>query len=201
MLWIGLTGGIATGKSTASKILRDELGIPVIDADEIVHKLMKPGTIAFKEIQQYFGQDVLSQDGTIDRLKLGRLVFSDVQLRKVLESIIHPKVQERVQNFKQEQIRKGCQVAIYDVPLLFENQLVGQFDGVLLIACGESVQLDRLMRRNHLNHEDAALRVRSQIPIAEKRSLSTWVIENDSDIESLRMKINQWYSRFISSTN
>ena len=153
-MWIGLTGGIATGKSAAAAILR-EMSIPVIDADVLAHQELQPGSESFQSIVQEFGSRILSQDGTICRQELAMLIFSNENERVKLEAIIHPKVQEKVKHFREKQIFMGTEIAVYDVPLLFEKNLESQFDGVLLIDCEDQIQLDRLMTSNGLSVTEA----------------------------------------------
>lgn len=193
MLWIGLTGGIATGKSTAAGVLRN-LGIPVIDADVLAHEELQPGCESFTEIVQEFGQEVLLQNGTINRNELARIVFSDEMRRIKLEQIIHPKVQSKVRSFKLQQEQAGQLIAIYDVPLLFEKKLESQFDGVLLIDCNEKLQVERLIQRNQITIDEARLRLAAQLDMKLKRQKANWVIENNLTKDDLKKQITIWLS-------
>ncbi len=198
MLWIGLTGGIATGKSAAAAILR-EMSIPVIDADVLAHQELQPGSESFQSIVQEFGSRILSQDGTICRQELAMLIFSNENERVKLEAIIHPKVQEKVKHFREKQIFMGTEIAVYDVPLLFEKNLESQFDGVLLIDCEDQIQLDRLMTRNGLSVTEAKLRMAVQMDMNMKRVRATWVIENNSTRDELKIVLQQWLQNLLQS--
>lgn len=193
-MWIGLTGGIATGKSTAAKILKD-LGVPVVDADALAHDELNPGSESYLKIVQYFGEVILHQNGTILREELARIIFNDPQARLQLEAIIHPKVQEKVKKFRKEQQSRGQLLAVYDVPLLFEKKLESQFDGVLLIDCEEHVQLERLKQRNQLTTEQAQLRMNAQLDMQEKRNKARWIIDNNSSRKELEKQLNDWLQR------
>ena len=140
MQWIGLTGGIATGKSTAAEILR-KLGYPVIDADAVSRQAVGPGTMGLQEVVRTFGQDVLLADGSLDRKKMATAVFDNPQLREKLEIILHPLIQAEVARQRQELEKNGHQLAIYDVPLLFEKNLDNQFDQIILVYAPEAVQM------------------------------------------------------------
>ncbi len=185
MKWIGLTGGIATGKSSAAAIIRG-LGYTVIDADELAKLAVQKGSEPLTKITQAFGQDLLLSNGELDRSKMGQLIFADPVKREKLESIIHPWIRNEVLKRKKELEDLGnVDLAFYDVPLLFEKNMRGGFDFVALVYCSESLQLARLMQRNSLSASDARLRIASQISIEEKKSQADFIIENSGTISDL----------------
>ena len=197
MLIVGLTGGIATGKSTVSDLLREKHGIPIIDADVLARKAVEPGTHAFKKIIKTFGEDLITRDesGTItglDRAELGKRVFSgDEVARKKLNSIVHPAVRMlMLRCILREWLLKGRSVVILDVPLLFESRF-DRFCGITVVVSTQpDLQLKRLLQRNaHLSEDDAKGRVASQWDIEDKKKLADVVIENDSTKEELERRV------------
>lgn len=195
MLWIGLTGGIATGKSTVSKILT-ELGHAVVDADQIAHQAFVPGTPTYEKVVATFGMSCLDEQGRVDRQKLGELVFSDPKQLSTLEAIVHPFVQAKVADLRCQYKDRGHKLAFYDVPLLFEKSLQEQFDQTLLVYCPEETQVSRMKQRDALSDREIEQRLRAQIPIDEKKALATEVIDNSADLRSLRENILSYLSRF-----
>ena len=133
MKWTGLTGGIATGKSTAKKLI-ESLGIPVVDADQISHKLSEVGAAGYTQIVSHFGHSILNSDLTINRKKLGKIIFSDSSLKLKLESILHPLVQTEVRVQRETHRLNGAKLCFYDVPLLFEKKLWSDFDATVLMS-------------------------------------------------------------------
>lgn len=188
MKWIGLTGGIATGKSTAKKILQ-QLGHPVIDADLITHEISKPGEIGFNEIVKHFSRDILTSDGLLDRKKLGEIIFRNESERLRLESILHPLIQIEVQQQRQVFESQGNKLCFYDVPLLFEKKLQNQFFSTVFIWCDYETQLARLIARSSLTPEQAISRIRSQLSLVEKIPLANHCLDNSTTVESLKLQI------------
>jgi len=188
MKWIGLTGSIATGKSTATQILKD-MNYPVLDADEVARLVVRPGTTGLKEVLQTFGQDLLLANGELDRGKLGTLVFTDpLQLRK-LEAILHPRIRTYVQEEKRRLEAQGVRFAFYDVPLLFEKNMDDQFDAIILISAGEQTQIQRLRASRNMTEGQARKIISLQLPLAEKKKRADFVIQNESQIADLRLEI------------
>jgi len=185
---IGLTGSIATGKSTVAKMI-EEMNIPVIDADKIAREVVEPGENAYEQIVEYFGKDILFPDGTLNRKKLGSIVFQDEEKRNVLNSIVHPVIRERMDERKEEYLAKGCKTVVLDIPLLFEGNRQNEFDKVLLVAVSEETQLKRLLERDKMGKEDALNRIRSQMPIKDKIPLADAVIYNDGTMEETRAQL------------
>lgn len=190
MKWIGLTGGIATGKSTVTSLLRT-LGYAVIDADEVAHAVTAQGTDAVMDIVKAFGPQVQNPDGSLDRKMLARIVFGHADQIKKLEKIVHPLIVERVANERRKLEEAGTAVAFYDVPLLFEKKLESNFDAVVLVWAEESQQRARLASRNQLSESEVEARLKSQMPIAEKKSKSHHIIDNSKDLTYLRNEVDR----------
>lgn len=199
MKWIGLTGGIATGKSTVTGLIESR-GYKVIDADRISHELTQLAQPGYVQILSHFGNDILDASLRIDRKKLGQIIFSSSDQKKVLESILHPLIQERVQELKEEYEAHGASVLFYDVPLLFENDLVAQFDSVLMVWCQEDIQLERLMKRNNLTQQEAQARMRAQMPMTEKIKKATYCIDNSGSEFELIMAVDVFLQQLTGRT-
>lgn len=189
MKWIGLTGGIATGKSTVTGLIESR-GYVVIDADHISHELTRLAEPGYNQIVSHFGNDILDTSLRIDRKKLGQIIFSSPEQKKALEGILHPLIQERVQELKEHHQARGASVLFYDVPLLFENNLASQFDAVLMVWCQEEIQLQRLMKRNNLTQAEAEARMNAQMPMTEKIRKSTYCIDNSGSEFELIMAVD-----------
>lgn len=172
----GLTGGIATGKSTVTQLFR-ERGVPVIDADEVAREVVEPGQPALAAIAARF-PGVLAPDGQLDRAKLGERIFGNAGERAALNAIIHPRIAQRALEQTQALAAAGHPFAIYDAPLLIENKLHEAMNGVVLVVVPEPVQLQRLMARNGLDEAQARARIASQLPLDAKRPFATWLIDN-----------------------
>ncbi|MED3571329.1 dephospho-CoA kinase [Cytobacillus praedii] len=185
---VGLTGGIASGKSTVSSILIEK-GITVIDADIEARLAVENGEEAYYEIVRQFGDEVLLTDGSIDRGKLGSIIFHNQEKRLMLNNIVHPAVRKRMIEKKEMAIDNGKRLIIMDIPLLFESKLTFLVDKTLLVYVDETVQLDRLMERNQLSKEDAIARIRSQMPLKEKIHLADAVINNNGTIEETKKQL------------
>ncbi|KAB2442960.1 dephospho-CoA kinase [Bacillus luti] len=185
---IGLTGGIASGKSTVSEMFR-ELSIPVIDADVIAREVVEQGKPAYNKIVEAFGTEVLQQDGELDRPKLGSIVFYNEENRLQLNKIVHPAVREEMNTQKEMYIKKGVQAVVLDIPLLFEGKLTSLVDRVLVVAVTPNTQLDRLMKRNNFSEEEATARIQSQMPLEEKVKNADEVINNDGTIMGTKTQL------------
>jgi len=180
----GLTGGIATGKSTVSKILK-EAGAVIVDADLIAHEVVEKGTPAWKRIRDEFGDQILLDDEEIDRDKLGDIVFNDSEKKELLNGIVHPavfhEIGERIKKIEQD---SPDAVVILDVPLLIEAGMQDGFTDVILVYIPEEMQVKRLMKRDNFSEQDALARIRSQMPIDEKKNIVDIVIDNSDDLEN-----------------
>jgi dephospho-CoA kinase len=183
MKWIGLTGGIATGKSTVARLIESR-GFPIIDADQISHEITQFGNEGYTQIVDHFGSSVLNEQLRIDRKKLGQLIFNSPEAKNQLESIMHPLIQAEVAELKKAYEVKRIPVLFYDVPLLFENKIQSQFDAILVVWCQRETQLNRLMLRNNLSKTEAQSRIQAQLPLADKIFGASYCIDNSgSDYE------------------
>ncbi|UDI78060.1 dephospho-CoA kinase [Staphylococcus taiwanensis] len=186
---IGLTGGIATGKSTVSELLT-AFGFKVVDADIAARKAVEKGSKGLEQVKAQFGEEAITQDGEMDRKYMGELVFNHPEKRLELNEIVHPIVREIMESEKQMYLNEGYNV-IMDIPLLFENDLQDTVDEVWLVYTSESIQIDRLMERNDLSIEDAKARVYSQISIDKKSRMADHVIDNLGDKLELKQNLEK----------
>ena len=181
-LKVGLTGGIACGKSKVGRIL-GELGVVVIDADDLAHELMAPGTDVYRRIRARFGREILKESGEIDRGQLGRIVFSDAQARKALNALVHPAVIKLWKKRAGEALKRRPQVVVI-VPLLFEVGEEKSLDAVICVAASRAVVMRRLRNRK-LSRTDSLQRIRAQMPLCGKIRKSDYVIWNNGTIREL----------------
>lgn len=191
MLWIGLTGGIASGKSTVSDLLRAR-GFPIVDADQLVRELSQVGMPALSEIRDAFGPTVFAKDGSLDRKHLGELVFKNPDKRRELEKILHPKVRQLAFDRRQSLAAAGIKAAFYDVPLLFEQNMQAMFDRTVVVHCRRELQLQRIMQRNGISQEEAELRLNAQLPLNEKARIADDVIENGGTMKDLEQAVERY---------
>ncbi len=188
MYRIGLTGGIASGKSTVSSILI-ELGAFLIDADKIARLVVQPFQPAWQDIVKQFGQQVLHTDQTIDRDKLGNIIFKDTSMRALLDDITHPRIKQEVIKQAQEAEERGYAVVVFDIPLLIEVKWLDIVDAVWLVYVDESTQLIRLMQRNGYTYSQAQERIRAQMSLTEKLAYADVVIDNNQDVANTRQQV------------
>jgi len=196
--WVGLTGGIATGKSTVAQLLREH-GLPVVDADELARQVVTPGALGLRQVVDRFGTKVLSPDQTLNRQALGQIVFQDQKARNDLEAILHPLIQQRRASERRRLEDEGQDLAFYDVPLLFEKNLQDEFDFTVLVYAPLDLQGARLAERDGLSEHDIDLRIRSQLPIDEKRALADYVISNTGDLAHLKAQVDRLLEKLQSS--
>jgi dephospho-CoA kinase len=189
-LVVGLTGGIASGKSTVSNMLKEK-NITVIDADIEARLAVQQGEPAFIRIIESFGSEILLPDGEIDRQKLGSIIFHDEQKREILNKIVHPEVRRRINEKKEAAIKAGEKIVILDIPLLFESKLTHMVEKTLLVYADRNIQLKRLMERNSLSRDEAEARIQSQMPISEKRELADEVIENNGTLSETKKQLDE----------
>ncbi len=187
MRLVGLTGGIASGKSSLAAALRD-LGAPVIDADAIARAAVRRGTPALREIARIFGTGVLAKDGELDRKAMAAIVFGDPAARARLEAIVHPAVRAEVAAETARLAAAGHDLAFYDVPLLFERGLEGEVDCAVVVHAPPALQLSRLRSRDGMTQEEAEARLSAQLPIDEKARRADVVVSNEGDLASLRSR-------------
>lgn len=187
---IGITGGIASGKSSVSQYLK-ELGFTVVDADVASRAVVELGEEAYLQVVKAFGEDLLLSDGNIDRAKLGSIIFHDQEKRLLLNSIVHPAVRNWMRVETEKALATGAETVFMDIPLLFESKLTFMVEKTLLIYVDESVQLERLMNRNALTQSDALARIRSQMPLKDKKALADAVVDNNGDIEETKKQVDE----------
>jgi dephospho-CoA kinase len=185
---VGLTGGIASGKSTVAKIL-ERLGAAVINADALSREVVEPGKDAWKEIIDAFGAGVLQPDQTLDRQKLRTVIFNDSDGRKKLEAIIHPRVRALAEEKIREHAVAGYSIIVYEVPLLFEGNLHEWLRPVILVACDVDTQRARLQERDRLTQTEVQKHIDAQMSLEEKRRLADYVIENDGSLADLEQQV------------
>jgi len=193
---IGLTGGIASGKSTVSNMVK-KLGITVVDADEISRDVVEIGKPAYNQIVDVFGADILQQDHTLDREKLGALIFSNQKRREQLNKIVHPEVRKEMLRQVEKEKKQGSRAVVLDIPLLFESKLTYMVDKTLLVYVDEQTQLERLMQRNGYAKAEAKLRIQSQLPLKDKRKLADEIIDNNGTIENTQTQVEVVLKKWI----
>lgn len=187
---IGLTGSIASGKSTVAKKLK-ELGLPIVDADEIARQVVEPGTPTLKKIVEAFGEDALTEEGAMNRQKIGSIIFGDEEKRKVLNSIIHPAIRQEMLRQRDAYLEGGAHAVVMDIPLLFESQLQHFVEKILVVSVSEDTQLERLMARNKFTEEEAKARIASQLPMSMKEQGADAVIDNNGTLEETERQLQE----------
>lgn len=192
---IGLTGGIATGKSTAAEYLKHK-GAEIIDADQISHKVSQKGEKGWQRVVDQFGQEILGEDGEFDREKLAEIVFSDSKKRKKLESLLHPLIIYKMKEKAYEYLEKN-KIVVFMAPLLYEAGLDRFCDQVWVISSSEQTQVNRLKKRDALSREEALKRINSQMPISQKEKKADLVIENNSTIAALKSKLDLYWEKIL----
>jgi dephospho-CoA kinase len=193
---VGLTGGVASGKSTVAALLRD-LGAVVVDADVLAREVVEPGTPGLAAVVAEFGPEVLTSDGRLDRGELGAIVFAEPDRRAALEAIIHPLVRERAAEIAAAAPR-GVLV-VHDIPLLVETGQAGDFDAVLVVDVPEDVQLDRAMRDRGWSEHEARSRISAQAPREARLAAATHVIDNSGTAEDLRQRVTEVFGTLTGS--
>lgn len=193
MIIIGLTGGIASGKSTVARML-EEKGALLLDADFIAREVVLPGKPAWREIRDWLGPSITGPGGAIDRARLGKLIFSDPAARERLNGIVHPRVMETFIT-RTEEIRRRHPdaVVVYDVPLLIEAKMDRMVDLVVLVYAAEEIQLARLQSRDKLTAAEALSRLRAQMPLAEKRAYADVIIDNSGSLAETRRQLESFW--------
>ncbi|MGI6225540.1 MAG: dephospho-CoA kinase [Peptococcales bacterium] len=198
MLIVGLTGGIASGKSTISDYLK-EMGAVIIDADLLARQVVEPGEKAWWKIKEYFGNQVINADDSLNRKKLAEIVFADLEKRNVLNEIIHPEViaktKEMINNYKKE---GQAPLVVVDAPLLIEAGMENIVDEIWVIAVEEQVQLARVMRRDQVTREKALQRLKAQMPTAEKLKYAHRVIDNNHGLEHTLKQVKEIWQKVVS---
>jgi dephospho-CoA kinase len=192
---IGLTGGIASGKSTVSKLLIEK-GFSVVDADAAARKAVEPGEPALVKIVDAFGQEILNPDGTLNRGALGEIIFNNEESRKELNGIVHPAVRAQMLGEKDQAFEQGKNTVIMDIPLLYESQLTWMVDKTIVVYVDRETQLTRLMKRNGLSEEEATARIESQMSLDKKKELAQAVLDNRGTIEETLRQLDELIVRW-----
>ena len=194
MLVVGLTGGMASGKSVASKTLRD-LGLPIIDADLIAREMVKPNEAGYRDIVDHFGKGILNPDQTINRRRLAKIIFSDPEERERLNSLLHPRIvkeiKRRIENFKE----KGEKMVIVDAALLIEAGQLPLVDKLIVVTVSPKIQVRRLAQRDHLTEKEARERIATQMPLSEKMKLADYIVNNSGPVRKTVKRTKEVYNR------
>jgi dephospho-CoA kinase len=194
MLLIGLTGGVATGKSTVAKLLRT-CGAVIIDADALAREVVQPGKPAWRDIVRLYGEQVLKPDRTLNRPALAHIVFRDSHKLRALNAIIHPRVAREQARLTRDIGRKDPDaIVMYDVPLLFEAGVDKRVDRIVVVAADRETQITRLQRRDHLTRAEALRRIRSQLPLATKIKQADYVIDGTLPLSQLKRTVKDLYA-------
>ena len=194
MLKVGLTGGIGAGKSEVSRLLVEH-GAVLIDADRIAREVVAPGTPGLAAVVEAFGEDVLAADGSLDRPRLGSIVFADPERLAVLNSIVHPLVGARSRELEDAAAEDA--VVVHDVPLLTENGLAPLYDLVIVVDADPGTQLDRLVRLRGMTEDDARARMAAQATREQRRSIADIVIDNDVPLDELRRRVKDVWEDLV----
>ena len=195
---LGLTGGIASGKSTASARFA-ELGVPIVDADLLAREVVAPGSDGLAEIVTVFGREILDAEGALDRKKLGAIVFEDADLRRRLEQITHPRIAALSMQRMAQIATSGAPYGLYEAALLVEKGTHQAMNGLVVIAASPEVQLARVMARDGLDEASARARLAAQMPLADKIAVATWVIWNDGDLDALRARVDEVHREILAA--
>lgn len=196
-LLVGLTGGIATGKSTVSEMLRRR-GAVIIDADLLAREVVAPGEPALAAIADEFGPDVIAADGTLDRKKLGAIVFRDAARRTRLEAITHPAIRERFARRIAELTERGFTgLVFFDAPVMIESGTYKHMDRLVVVATDPATQIARLMARDGIDREEAERKIASQMPVAEKAKVAEYVIDNAGDRAATERQVERVYEALL----
>ena len=185
---IGLTGGIASGKSTVAGMIAG-YGMPVVDADQLAREAVLPGTSALRQIVAAFGGEVLQEDGSLDRAVLAEKIFSEPSARRTLESILHPPIKVLAQKRLDDLRREGVPAVFYMAPLLIEAGVADRVDEIWVVYVDSETQLERIRQRDSVSREDAEKRIAAQMPMEEKKDYGRIVIDNSGDLEDLKSRV------------
>ena len=199
-LIVGLTGGIVGGKSTVASMFRD-LGAKIIDADKLGHNVILPSKSAWKKIVKIFGKDILQNDLTINREKLGKIVFANQTLLKKLNEITHPEITKMIKkeiNLAKNKTHNQEKVLIIDAALIYEAKIDRFMDKIIVVYIDKDEQIKRLIKRNNLYKDEALKRIRSQIPMEEKAKMAGYVIDNSNSLNETREQVEKIWQNLIS---
>jgi len=190
---VGLTGSIATGKSTVSSYLKQK-GIAVIDADLVAREVVEPGGRAYDAVKQAFPEAF--EEGRLVRPKLGQIIFQDSEKRRQLNQLMHPSIRQQMLDEADAYEQSGHSLVVFDIPLLLEGDWRSLFDRVVVVYCPEDMQLRRLMQRNDLSEAEGYARIHAQLGIEQKKELADDVFFNDGSLDSLYRQIDNWLSGY-----
>ncbi|ARJ37985.1 dephospho-CoA kinase [Sporosarcina ureae] len=186
---IGLTGSIASGKSTVANMLREK-GYPIVDADVIAREVVEPGSPLLDKIQQTFGEEVVREDGTLNREQLGAIIFGDEVKRRQLNELMHPAIRGRMISQREDYVTQGYQTVIMDIPLLFESKLQEYVEKIVVVSVTKQIQKQRLMARNEWTEQEAAARIASQLDMNIKEQGADAVIYNNDTLEETEKQLD-----------
>lgn len=188
---IGLTGNIASGKTTISNILHETYRLPIIDADKIARKVVEPGEDTLTQLVHTFGEDILLANGSLDRTKLGKIVFNDNDKLEKLNAIVHPAIRKQMAEDKNKLIQEGYKHIVMDIPLLFENNLTYLVDKTLVVYTEETIRMQRLMKRNNFSEEEARNRMNAQMSAEKKKQLADEWLDNSGTIQASKQQLEE----------
>lgn len=192
----GLTGGIGSGKSTVAELL-EEYGVPVVSADELSRVVVAPGSEGLRLVVERFGPEILGEDGGLDRRKMAAVVFRDPERRRELEAILHPRIRDRFEQVLDALEKAGHEVAVYEVPLLFERNLQGEMKAVILVTAPMDVRVARVRSRDDVTETEVRARIAAQMDEDQKRRRADYIIENDGSLDELRREVEFLMARFL----
>jgi dephospho-CoA kinase len=199
-LIIGLTGGIVSGKSTVARMFKD-LGAKIVDADKLGHKVILPQGAAWKRIIKIFGKDILQKDQTINREKLGKIVFANQNLLKKLNKITHPEIIKLIKkeiSLAKDKSKEEKKILIIDAALIYETKIDRLMDKIIVVYLDEEEQLERLIKRNNLSEKEALQKIKSQIPLKEKIEIADYVIDNSNSLDKMKEQVEKIWENLIS---
>ena len=198
-LIIGLTGGIVSGKSTVARMFKD-LGAKIVDADKLGHKVILPQGAAWKRIIKIFGKDILQKDQTINREKLGKIVFANQNLLKKLNKITHPEIIKLIKkeiSLAKNDSKEEKNILIIDAALIYETKIDRLMDKIIVVYLDEEEQLERLIKRNNLSEKEALQKIKSQIPLKEKIEIADYVIDNSNSLDKTKEQVETIWQELI----
>jgi dephospho-CoA kinase len=192
----GLTGGIGSGKSTVAELL-EEYGVPVVSADELSRVVVAPGSEGLRLVVERFGPGILDESGGLDRRKMASVVFRDPEKRRELEAILHPRIRDRFEQVLDALEKAGHEVAVYEVPLLFERNLQGEMKAVVLVTAPMDVRVARVRSRDDVTETEVRARIAAQLDEDQKRRRADYIIENNGSLDDLRREVEFLMARFL----